>query len=60
MIWIVCKVLWVFFMQPFVIGICWVDGYWMAASSTIWKSIVDQNNGICFVITSQRSRDPYP
>jgi hypothetical protein len=32
----------------------------MAASSTIWKSIVDQNNGICFVITSQRSRDPCP
>ena len=27
MIWIVCKALWVFFMQPLVIGICWVDGY---------------------------------
>ena len=27
MIWIACKVLWVFFMEPFVIGICWIDGY---------------------------------
>ena len=27
MVWIACKVLWVFFMEPIVIGICWVDGY---------------------------------
>jgi len=27
MIWIVCKALWVFFMEPIVTGICWIDGY---------------------------------
>jgi hypothetical protein len=27
MFWIVCKALWAFFMEPIVVGICWVDGY---------------------------------
>jgi hypothetical protein len=40
MVWIACKVLWVFFMEPIVIGICWVDGYLEGGSAIISKPVM--------------------